>query len=323
MADKPKVAFYWCSSCGGCEETVVDLGEKVLDVVAAVDIVFWPCALDPKYADVEAMADGEITISFINGAIRTSEQEHVAKLLRKKSQLVVAFGSCAAMGGIPALANLTNKKDIFDAAYLNSPTNDNPDGIVPKTESEVDGYKLTLPEFYNTVYKLSDVIDVDYYMPGCPPTSANLATAVGVVLEGKLPEKGAVLLPDKALCTSCDRNETKPDNITISELKRITEVKADPDKCFLAQGIICMGPATRDGCEYPCVQGNMPCTGCFGPVTNADQGAKMLSSLGGILEAEKDNDVKDMVDSIVDPAGTFYRYSLSSSLLGRERKEEN
>ncbi len=321
MADKPKVAFYWCSSCGGCEETVVDLDEKVLDVVAAVDIVFWPCALDPKYSDVEAMADGEIAISFINGAVQTSGQVHAAELLRKKSGLVVAFGSCSSLGGIPSLANLKNKNEIFRRSYLESPTNVNPEGTLPQTESEVNGYKLTLPEYFETVKKLDEVIDVDYYMPGCPPTAANLATAVGVVLEGKLPPKGSVLLPDKVLCTSCDRNESKPDNITISELKRITEVKAEQDTCFLAQGLICMGPATRDGCEYPCVQGNMPCTGCFGPVSGADQGARIIASLGGVLEAEDDKDVENMVDSIVDPAGTFYRYSVASSLLGKNRKE--
>lgn len=321
MADKPKIAFYWCSSCGGCEETVVDLDEKVLDVVNAVDIVFWPCALDPKYSDVEAMADGEITISFINGAIQTSDQVHAAKLLRKKSGLVVAFGSCSSMGGIPSLANLKNKEEIFRRSYLQSPTNVNPDGTVPQTETEVSGYTLTLPEFFETVSKLDDIIDVDYYMPGCPPTAANLAAAVGVVLEGKLPSKGAVLLPDKVLCTSCDRNETKPENLKISELKRITEVKADPETCFLAQGLICMGPATRDGCEYPCIRGNMPCTGCYGPVSGADQGARIISSIGGVLDVENEKDLDQMVDGIIDPAGTFYRYSMASSLLGKKRKE--
>ncbi len=104
MANKPKVAFYWCASCGGCEEAVVDLAEGVLDVVAAVDIVFWPVALDFKVEDVEAMKDGSITVSFINGAIRLSEQEEMAKLLRRKSQVVIAFGSCSHLGGIPGLA---------------------------------------------------------------------------------------------------------------------------------------------------------------------------------------------------------------------------
>ncbi len=322
MSDKPKVAFYWCASCGGCEETVIDLDEKILDVVAAVDIVFWPCAMDMKYSDLKAMDDGEITVSFINGAVRTSEQEHIAKLLRRKSATVIAFGSCAVMGGIPALANLKNKKDIFERAYLDSPTNVNPGGVVPQEESEVDGYKLTLPEFFDTVYKLDDVIDVDYYMPGCPPTPENLANAVQSALEGFLPAKGSVLLPDKSLCVSCDRNESKPDDITISQVYRLTEVQADPEKCFLAQGIICMGPATRDGCDYPCIKGNMPCTGCFGPVSEADQGARMIASIGGIINAEKEGDIADVVNNIPDPAGTFYRYSLSSSILGNQRKEK-
>ncbi|MEK7750476.1 MAG: oxidoreductase, partial [Acidobacteriota bacterium] len=80
---KPKVAFYWCASCGGCEEAVIDLAEKVLDVVAAVDIVFWPVALDFKTKDVEGMADGSIVATFLNGAIRNSEQEEMAHLLRR------------------------------------------------------------------------------------------------------------------------------------------------------------------------------------------------------------------------------------------------
>ena len=110
MSTKPKIALYWCASCGGCDETVVDLEEAILGVVDAVDIVFWPCAMDFKYEDVEALKDGELAVSFINGAIRSTEQEHAAKLLRRKSAAVVAFGSCACIGGIPALANLTSHR---------------------------------------------------------------------------------------------------------------------------------------------------------------------------------------------------------------------
>src|SRR5271157_2429632 len=98
---KPKVAFYWCASCGGCEEAVVDLAETILKVVEAVDIIFWPVALDFKRTDVEAMADGEIDVCFVNGAIRMDDQETMAKLMRKKSKLLVAYGACAYQGGIP------------------------------------------------------------------------------------------------------------------------------------------------------------------------------------------------------------------------------
>ena len=110
---KPKVGFYWCASCGGCEEAIVDLNENILTVAELVDIVFWPCAMDFKYSDVKNMKDNEITIIFINGAIRSDEQEEMAKLLRKKSQIVISFGACSNIGGIPGLANFNSKQDIF------------------------------------------------------------------------------------------------------------------------------------------------------------------------------------------------------------------
>lgn len=318
---KPKVAFYWCASCGGCEEAVVDLAEAILDVVAAVDIILWPIALDYKYKDIEAMDDMSIAVSFINGAIRTEEQEHIARLLRQKSGLVVAFGSCSSLGGIPALANLTSKEKIFNRSYHDSPTVINPEGVEPKTSSTVDGYELTLPEFYETVYKLDDVIDVDYYLPGCPPTPELIGNAVTAILEGKLPPKGAVLSPDKSLCGSCKRNDSKPEDVSMPEVMRVIDIKVDPEKCFLAQGIICMGPATRDGCGESCINGNMPCTGCFGPTDSCkDQGGKMIATLGGILEGEDDESAAKVLEGIVDPAGTFYRYGMSASLLGSARE---
>jgi len=87
--EKLKFAFYWAASCGGCEIAVLDINEKILDVVAIADIVFWPVALDYKYKDVEAMPDKSIDICFFNGAIRTEENEHMAKLLRQKSKILV------------------------------------------------------------------------------------------------------------------------------------------------------------------------------------------------------------------------------------------
>jgi F420-non-reducing hydrogenase small subunit len=321
-APKPKIALYWCASCGGCEETIVDLDEKILDVVAAVDIVFWPCAMDFKYSDVEAMPDKSIDVSFINGAVRNSEQEHIAKLLRNKSKMVVAFGDCAWLGGIPALANLKTKKSIVDRAYIDMETVENPKKDVPREKNKVDGYDLTLPTFYETVHKLADSIDVDYFLPGCPPTPKNVMVAIGAILSGKLPAKGSVIGSDKSLCSSCDRNESKPDTMALDKIWRIYEKIADPHTCFLAQGIVCMGPATRDGCDYPCVKGNMPCTGCYGPVTGADQGARMTSALAGLVVGDEKAQALKAMEGIADPAGTFYRYGMAASLLGSQRKEQ-
>lgn len=321
--EKPKVAFYWCASCGGCEEAVVDLAEDILKVTAAVDIVFWPVALDFKKKDVEAMEDGSIAVSFINGAVRLSEQEEMVKLLRKKSGLVVAFGSCSHLGGIPGLGNFWNKETIFDYAYHKSPSTDNPDGTVPLEKSTLeDGKELTLPRFYDTVYTLDQVIDVDYYLPGCAPPKDLIMNAVTAILEGKLPPKGTVLSPNKCLCEDCDRNDSKPEKLTIKEVKRPWEVEMDNEKCFLAQGIICMGPATRSGCGERCIHGNMPCRGCFGPTDQvSDQGAKFLAGFAALLDSDDPEEIDKIVDTIDDPAGTFYRFSLPSSILRRKRME--
>lgn len=320
--DKPKVAFYWCASCGGCEEAVVDLAEDILKVTSAVDIVFWPVALDFKRKDVEAMEDGSIAVSFINGAVRLSEQEEMVKLLRKKSGLVVAFGSCSHLGGIPGLANFWNKQSIFEYAYHKSPSTKNPEKTVPLEKSEIDGKELELPKFYDTVFTLNQVIDVDYYLPGCAPPKDLILNAVNAILEGKLPPKGAVLSPNKSLCDECDRNDSKPEKLTITEIKRPWEVELDPEKCFLAQGVICMGPATRSGCGQRCITANMPCRGCFGPSDQVfDQGAKFLSALASIIETDDEKEIDKLMDSIVDPAGTFYRFSLPSSILRRKKME--
>ncbi len=152
MSEKPKVAFYWCASCGGCEEAVVDLAENILDVVAAVDIVLWPVALDFKRKDVEAMPDGGIVATFINGAIRTTEQEEMAHLLRRKSQVVIAFGACAQLGGIPGLANLWDRDSYFPARVPGEPHHGEPrERASPEAHTATTGARWTLPGFYDTV----------------------------------------------------------------------------------------------------------------------------------------------------------------------------
>jgi len=320
MADKPKVAICWLGGCGGCDEAVVDINEVILDVAGAVDIVIWPVALDFKYHHIEAIGDGEIALSILNGNIRNSEQEYVAKLLRQKSRLVLAFGACACFGGTPGLANFTTKEDIFDWVYRDAPTVVNPKGDYPQQETQVNGEELTLPEFYDQVYALNEIIDVDYYLPGCPPPPNLVVNAVNAVLEGSLPPKGSTLAPHKALCDTCPLNETKPDRLAIKQVKRIHEVEADPTSCFLAQGIICLGPATRAGCGEACININVPCRGCFGPVEGVlDSGAKFVSALASMLDVEDEEEMKKTIDQIHDLAGYLYRFSLPVSTLKKKR----
>jgi F420-non-reducing hydrogenase small subunit len=316
---KPKVAFYWCASCGGCEEAVVDLAEDILGVVEAVDIVLWPVAMDFKKKDVEAMPDKSIVATLLNGAIRTSEQEEMARLLRRKSQYLIAYGACAHLGGIPSLANQFPREQILRYVYEEAPTMVNDAKIRPRVEFKDNGHTVTLPQFRNVVRALDQVVEVDYYIPGCPPTPKLTKAAVGALLEGKLPPKGSVLAPDIALCDQCPRKATKPADVSFTQFKRPHLTLLDPEKCFLAQGVVCMGPATRGGCEAVCTSGNMPCSGCFGPTSRVrDQGAKILSSLCANVAAKDEKGIGETLAGIPDPVGTFYRYGLAKSLLRRK-----
>jgi len=343
---KPKIGLYWCASCGGCDEAVVDLAEEILPVVEAVDIAFWPVALDFKREDVERMAGKELAACFINGAVRSTEQAEMVGLLREKSQLVVAFGSCAHLGGIPGLANLHDRASILEAVYFDAPSNVNPERTLPQTETVVngatrtppetataadgaaltpsqaetaaDGAALTLPELWDTVKTLDAVIPVDYYLPGCPPPVTLIADAVQAILSGSLPPRGSVLAPDVALCDECPRKSTKPEKPMVEGFKRPHEILADPETCLLAQGLICLGPATRKGCGAACIAGNMPCTGCMGPVSRVmDQGGKAIGALASLLDANEESRIEALIEGVPDIVGTFYRYSLPGSYLHR------
>lgn len=298
MSDKPRIAFHWCASCGGCEEAVLDLGVALLDIAAKVDIVFWPIAMDFKLTDVERLGDGAITDSFVNGSVRTSEQEEVARLLRRKSQVVIAFGACAQLGGVPALANLFSASQILGTVY---PAEFEPSPV--------------LPAFQDRVRPLGRVIRVDYYVPGCPPTPNIVSAALESLLSGTLPEKGTVLAPDRALCEECRRRDTRADQFSVEKFLRPHQVTADPARCLLEQGLPCLGPVTRSGCGGRCIEGNMPCSGCFGPTSRVrDFGAKAAAAIASCAQGSDEESATLALAGIVDPAGTFYRYSVPGSL---------
>ncbi|MFH1761623.1 MAG: oxidoreductase, partial [bacterium] len=275
-------------------------------------------ALDFKRNDVEAMPSDSISVSFVNGAVRSSEQLEMVKLLRLKSQIIIAFGSCAHLGGIPGLANMFNAQDMFNEVYIRSPGVNNLEKVLPKNQTSVPQGELTLPTMWNTVKTLDQVIKVDYYLPGCPPPVKLIKDAVNTILKGNLPAKGAVLAPDIALCEECPHRDSKPEKLALREFRRPSEITVDEENCLLAQGLLCMGPVTRKGCGAACVVANMPCTGCMGPTSLVkDYGAKMLSAIASIVDSKNEKDIIDAFDNIADPVGTLYRYSLPASLIHR------
>jgi len=320
---KFKFAMYWAGSCGGCEIAFLEIKDKIIEVDANYEVVFWPVAADFKYKDVEGYEDGSIDVCLFNGCIRNSENEHVARLLRQKSKVLVAFGACATSGGIPGLANLATAQEIKDLVYTQNPSVDNPDRVYPQERYEVPEGVLELPVLYDTVKTLDQVVDVDYYMPGCPPEGHQIAAVLDVVTaalkgEGELPPKGAVIgVAPKTCCEECKRTKSEK---KVPGFRRVWEFVPDPEQCLLEQGIICMGPATRAGCGARCTSVGMPCRGCYGPAEGVvDQGAKMLSTVASIIDAPTPEEIAEIAASVPDPVGTFYRFTLPGSLLRRAK----
>lgn len=321
---KGKVAFYWAGSCGGCEVAVVDIDEMLFDVLENFDIVFWPCAIDTKYSEVEQMEDEEIDVCFFNGCIRNEENLELAKLLRKKSKTLIAFGSCSHLGGIPGLGNLSTREETLDFVYNQCKSTDNEKGTIPATSTDAFGNVLHLPVIEKDVKALDDVVDVDFYIPGCPPPLEVIKTALMALVTGDIATANKVLCPERTVCDECTKERKEK---AVRRIRRFYDGDIDPERCLLEQGILCMGPATREGCGAACPSANMPCTGCMGaPPAAIEQGARMISAIASVTDVvdekvSEEEDIKSALDEIRDPAGLFYMYSMPKSLIRRRQDE--
>lgn len=315
-----KIGVYWAASCGGCDVSVFEIGFRILDLLQIADVVFWPCAADFKYADVAGYPDGFIDVCLFNGGIRNTEQERVARLLRKKSRTMVAYGACAADGGIPALANFSSREALFQYAYHDSPSTENPLGVEPKPRTGTACGALEIPDFYSSVLRLSDVVEVDYAIPGCPPQADRVWEVIQAVAGGAVPPRNEALRVGCTMKSVCDECPLEKRLVKIAEFKRHHQFKPEPGWCLLEQGVACMGPATRGGCGALCLKAGMRCEGCYGPPAEvSDQGTAMAGALGCLLDAATEKRAAELIGQIPDPAGTFYRFSMASSHLKARR----
>jgi F420-non-reducing hydrogenase small subunit len=318
-ARKHRFAMYWASACGGCDIAVLNLHEAILDFAERFEIVFWPAVMDAKYADLAALPDASIDVTLFSGGIRTHENADLARLLRRKSALLVAFGSCANEGCIPGLANLATTADLLTAAF-EGPTTDNPDHLRPSPAFHAPEGELELPELLPLLATLDQVVEVDYRVPGCPPESERIAEVIGLVgaaLDGTatLPPRGSILGAGRStVCDECrrDRNSKRIERFT--RLPLLASV--DASLCLLEQGLPCNGPATRDGCGAKCPLAGAPCIGCYGPADGVDDfGARLLSAFSSVVDAAEAEQIDAILDGLPDPVGQFYRFSLAGSLL--------
>ncbi len=322
---KLKLAVDYGSICGGCDVAFIDVGEELIDLVNVADIVFWPAVVDGKEEDLKNVEELDLGIFF--GAVRTEKHLKALKNLREKSRFLIAFGTCACYGGVPGLANAFESEFLLETGYSKTRSTENPDHKLPGLD-EIKEAAVMLPKLREKVSPISDFVDVDIWVPGCPPPVESVSKLIGVIKDisrGLLPPKGLFIAEDRTLCDFCDRE--KPEIIIIERFKRVHESSIDEKECLLKQGIICLGPVTRGGCGARCVKANMPCRGCFGPAPNVeDQGTRFLTAISSILMAGKEKEVgeegiKRLVNEIKDPLGLFYMYSFATALINRRYRD--
>jgi len=297
MTEKVTVATTWLQSCSGCHIALLDLHEELLDILELIDI---------RYSTIIDIKDvPEVDIGLVEGAVANEDNEVILKTFREKAKTIVALGTCACFGGIPGLRNLFMREDVLKRGYV-------------ETESTVDGKIPSGPEIpplKEYVMPINQVVKVDYYIPGCPPLPSAIKDTLVALVEGRTPE-----VKTRNLCEECDRKKDKMlvasrDFVTDAVLSPHELDHIDPDLCFLEQGVLCMGPATCEGCGARCLKGNMPCRGCMGPTPGAlEQGAKIVNALSSILPAGGLMFQEDIVC-------VGYRYSMPVSIYPHLAKE--
>lgn len=291
-----KVAEEWLNICGGCEITILDIGEPLLDLLPSLDFVHMPVLMDHKYyGQMGERAELEIPgadVGIVSGGIRNEKEKHVAEEMRKKCGTLIALGSCACYGGIPALANQYPLQEIFDKVYRQS-----------RTTESADDPSEGLPKLTDRVYALDEVVKVDVSIPGCPTTPELVVEALTCLLAGK-----PFTLPERSVCDDCPMIREKK---AVTSLKRPLESpvpltqKIEDARCLMELGYLCVGPVTRSGCggsaKTPrCIKGYMTCRGCFGPIR---KGANPMVDMMGALSS-----VGLDAKLIPDRPATFQRY---------------
>jgi F420-non-reducing hydrogenase small subunit len=180
----------------------------------------------------------EVDLVVVEGGVRTEDDEELIRQIRAKSKILVALGICATHGGVTSLGNLMSVKKLLEKKY-----------------SLLEGSKL--PELTDLMYPICNFVDVDFYVPGCPPMPLLIVHTLKAITSGKTPERHA-----SVVCIEC-RRKIIPKKV--DRLFGIYEKEADPELCLVSQGFVCLGSLTREGCGAPCPRSGFTCFGCRGP----------------------------------------------------------
>ena len=287
------VSSEWLNACSGCEISILNIGDAILDLIPEkLELVHIPALVDSKYfgprGDGEKLTLPQATVGLVSGAVRNAEHEEVLKEMREKVDILIALGTCATDGGIPAQANIFPNDDIFGKVFSDCPTHE-----PAETPTRI------VPQYTDTVKAIDEVVEVDIFIPGCPPHPDWIADALLALLDGKTDWA----LPERSVCDTCPviREEKSAGGAAIK--RPLENFEYDPDeplekmRCIMEQGYLCLGVVTRAGCAGKegtprCISARQSCRGCFGPIR---KGAKPLVDMMGALSSVG-QDVKSVID---------------------------
>ncbi|MBM9615426.1 methyl viologen-reducing hydrogenase [Desulfobulbus rhabdoformis] len=280
----PRLSFEWLHACCGCEVSLLDAGDDFLTLVSQVEIVHCPLLLDNKYQRDETgtLQLPQADIGLVSGGVASEEELELVQAMRASCTTLIALGTCATHGGIPAMRNQWTTQETLQTVYAYG-----------SDEASLFPTKISTP--LDRVYAVDEHVQVDWLLPGCPPTSAAIVGMLTGLLDGN-PGKALT----KSVCETCPtRRGAKGqggvgrflDNATGDPQKPLTEMV-----CLLEQGILCMGPVTSGGCggkDAPlCLRARVPCRGCYGPVRAGSN--PLLDMLGAL--ASNGIDHRSMID---------------------------
>ncbi|MDD2463536.1 MAG: methyl viologen-reducing hydrogenase [Desulfobulbus sp.] len=300
----PRLSCEWLHACCGCEVSLLDAGPKLIALLSRVEVVHFPLLMDHKYQEVHDVTGSplpEAEIGVVSGGVASEEQLALVQAMRASCRILVALGTCATHGGIPAMRNQWTAQETLQTVYAYG-------------TDELVLIPAEISKPLDRVYSVDEKVKVDCLLPGCPPA----AEAIVDVLIG-LVEDRTVVTTGKSVCETCP---TRRSGKGQGGVRRFLEnAEGDPEAplaemvCLLEQGLLCQGPVTAGGCGGKgtplCLRARVPCRGCYGPVRAGSN--PLLDMLGAL--ASNGIDYRSMLDR-----KSLLRFSGAHGLLKPLRK---
>lgn len=284
----------WLCDCGGCHVALVDLHEKILNVLESVEICKCPVLTDVKdYPEAD--------IGILTGSIRTEHDRHAAIQMRKKCKKIIAFGTCAVYGGLHGAGLAHSREEIMDTVYRKTPTTKT--DLIPATE---------ITGLEKMVTPIDEVIDVDLYLPGCPPHPHFIFEGLTSLIDNRDAKIG-----QQTICAGCRREMKKTE---VASIKGSLEGVPENEVCFLSQGYICLGSVTLDRCLAPCPNHGVMCTGCAGPTMQilCEPTHDIRSEIADRMARLTKIDAAEIKRHMEKSAKTHYAYAMATKMVGNK-----